>query len=94
MESLSTRLSAQQTFLPSMTQLFIHRLTAWRNQQEVLSPKPIAAFLATAYREQSDIGRFNFLQGCLSNHWVAIQSNLPTTNTSKAYVPGKPGHAT
>jgi hypothetical protein len=47
---------------------------AWRNCQEVTFPKPELNFLATAYREQTDIGWYNLLQGRISNHWVKIQS--------------------
>jgi hypothetical protein len=73
MDALSTWLDEQQTF-PSITQLFIDRLTAWRNHQEVAFPAPDVDFLATAYQEQTDIGWYNFLQGRISNHWVTIQS--------------------
>jgi hypothetical protein len=73
MDSLSTWLSAQQTF-PSITQLFIDRLNAWRNRSEINFPTPQVSFIATAYNEQQDIGWFNFLQGRISNQWVAIQS--------------------
>jgi hypothetical protein len=73
MESLSNWLLAQQTF-PSMTTLFIKRLTAWRNHKENNFPEPSVTFLASAYQEQSDIGWFNFLQGRISNQWVEIQS--------------------
>jgi hypothetical protein len=73
MESLSTWLDEQQTF-PSITQLFIERLTAWRNHQEINFPEPNVDFLATAYQEQNDIGWYNFLQGRISNYWVKIQS--------------------
>lgn len=73
MDSLSDWLSEQQTF-PSITQIFTERLTAWRNHQEVNYPEPTLDFLATAYREQTDIGWYNFLQGRISNYWVKIQS--------------------
>jgi hypothetical protein len=67
-------LSKQQTF-PSITQLFIARLMAWRNRQEVTFPEPGLDFLATAYREQTNIGWYNFLQGRVcNNYWVKIQS--------------------
>jgi hypothetical protein len=55
MDALSTWLDEQHTF-PSITQLFIDRLTAWRNHQEVAFPAPDVDFLATAYQEQTDIG--------------------------------------
>jgi hypothetical protein len=73
MNTFSTWLAAQNTF-PSLTQLFVDRLTAWRNNRKIHFPEPQAAYLATAYHEQSDIGWYNFLQGRISNHWVAIQS--------------------
>jgi hypothetical protein len=73
MDSLSTWLSSQQTF-PSMSQLFITRLTAWRENKETHFPLPGVSFLSQAYHEQSDIGWFNFLQGRISNYWVYIQS--------------------
>jgi hypothetical protein len=72
MDLLSTWLFEQQTF-PSITQLFIARLTAWRNCQEVTFPEPNLNFLATAYREQTNIGWYNFLHGRISNYWVKIQ---------------------
>jgi hypothetical protein len=75
MDSLSTWLSKQQTF-PSITQLFIARLTAWPNRQEVTFPEPDLNFLATAYREQTNIGWYKFLQGCISNDQLLDQNPI------------------
>jgi hypothetical protein len=72
MDSLSTWLFKQQTF-PIITQLFIARITLWRNHQEVTFPEPDLDFIVTAYREQTNIGWYNFLQGHISNYWVKIQ---------------------
>jgi hypothetical protein len=84
MDSLSTLLSKQQTF-PSITQLFIERLTAWGNHQEVNYPKPILDFLATAYHEQTDIGWYNLVK-IQSAYYTRLESRRPSQTWARNFI--------
>jgi hypothetical protein len=71
---LSTWFSQQEKH-PSVTQLLLAHLHAWRTHQETHFPTPTIPALKTTYLDQQEIGWFNFLQGQISTYWATIQSN-------------------
>jgi hypothetical protein len=89
MDSLSTWLSAKQTF-PSMTQLFIDHLNAWQNHQELLFPEPTVPFLALPTKNKHISDGTTFFEDEYPTS--GLPSNWHATNDLKTDVLVTHGH--